>query len=116
MIGQKKIVIEATEQCNQLAPPKILEVTKLKDFIQNLDKNTGLLFADVNSKKKLVTDNLKKSKFLSVLIGPEGDFSPSERQNILNIPQTIPFTLSNNILRSETAAICALSLINHSII
>ena len=112
----KKIVIEATEQCNQLAPPKILEVTKLKDFIQNLDKNTGLLFADVNSKKKLVTDNLKKSKFLSVLIGPEGDFSPSERQNILNIPQTIPFTLSNNILRSETAAICALSLINHSII
>ena len=112
----KKIVIEATEQCNQLEPPEILKVTTLKNFIQNLDKNARLLFADVNSKNRLETYRLKSSKFLSVLIGPEGDFSSNERQNILSNPQTIPFTLSNNILRSETAVISALSLINHSII
>ena len=89
---------------------------EVQNFIQNLDKNARLLFADVNSKNRLETYRLKSSKFLSVLIGPEGDFSSNERQNILSNPQTIPFTLSNNILRSETAVISALSLINHSII
>ena len=49
----KKIAIEATEQSNQMFPPEILEVTKLKDFLENLDKNTKLLFADVNSKNNL---------------------------------------------------------------
>ena len=46
-----KIVIEATEQSNQLSPPKIFEVTKLKDFLNNLDGTSKLLFADVNSTK-----------------------------------------------------------------
>ena len=44
----KKIVIEATEQSNQLIPPEISQVIKLKDFLNNLDSSTKLLFADVN--------------------------------------------------------------------
>ena len=51
----KKIVIEATEQSNQFSPPEISKVVKLKDFLNNLDSSTKLLFADVSSK-----DNLKK--------------------------------------------------------
>ena len=46
----KKIVVEATEQSNQLSPPEISNVIKLKDFLNNLDSSTKLLFADVNSK------------------------------------------------------------------
>tara|TARA_B100000945_G_scaffold317276_1_gene319796 strand:+ start:604 stop:1308 length:705 start_codon:yes stop_codon:yes gene_type:complete len=108
----KKIVIEATEQSNQMSPPEILEITKLNDFLKNLDETTKLLFADVNSKDNLSVEKLKNFKSLCVLIGPEGDFSPSERQLILSFSQVVPFTISKNILRSDTAVISAISLVN----
>ena len=108
----KKIVIEATEQSNQLNPPEISEVKKLKDFLKNLDSSTKLLFADVNSQTILKNDNIKKGEALSILIGPEGDFSPAERESILKVPDVKSFTISKNILRSDTAVITAISLVN----
>ena len=108
----KKIVIEATEQSNQMFPPEILKVVKLKDFLKNLDQNTKLLFGDVNSKDNLSIEKFKNLKSLTILIGPEGDFSPSEREFILSFSQVMPFTISNNILRSDTAVISAISLVN----
>jgi len=107
-----KIVVEATEQSNQLTPPQISEVTKLKDFLKNLDSSSKLLFADVNSKDNLKSKVLEEAKTLSVLIGPEGDFSPSERELILTNSHVVSFTISKNILRSDTAVISAISLIN----
>ena len=108
----KKIVIEATEQSNQLIPPEILQVTKLQDFLNNSDVTSKLLFADVNSKEHLKKEKLYKAKSLSLLIGPEGDFSPSEIELIHGNPNVVPFTISKNILRSDTAVISAISLIN----
>lgn len=108
----KKITIEATEQSNQMFPPEILEVIKLKDFLENLDKNTKLLFADVNSKNNLKINDSKDFESLCILVGPEGDFSPNERELILSVPKVAPFTMSKNILRSDTAVINAISLVN----
>ena len=108
----KKIVIEATEQSNQLVPPEILKVVKLNDFLKSLEANSQLLFADVNSRDSLKNEDLKNSKSLSVLIGPEGDFSSQERETILGNTNVIPFRLSRNILRSDTAVISAISMIN----
>ena len=108
----KKIVIEATEQSNQMFPPEILKVVKLKDFLKNLDPTTKLLFGDVNSKDNLSIEKFKNLKSLTILIGPEGDFSPSEREFILSFSQVMPFTISKNILRSDTAVISAISLVN----
>tara|TARA_B100001063_G_scaffold142775_1_gene133399 strand:- start:189 stop:899 length:711 start_codon:yes stop_codon:yes gene_type:complete len=107
-----KIVVEATEQSNQLTPPEISKVIKLKDFLKNLDSSSKLLFADVNSKDNLKAEAIKGAKTLSVLIGPEGDFSPSERELIFANRNVIPFTISKNILRSDTAVISAISLVN----
>ena len=107
-----KIVVEATEQSSQLIPPQISEVTKLKDFLKNLDSSSKLLFADVNSKDNLKSKVFEEAKTLSVLIGPEGDFSPSERELILANSNVVPFTISRNILRSDTAVISAISLVN----
>ena len=76
----KKIVIEATEQSNQLMPPEITGVVKLKDFLKTFEENSKLLFADVNSKDQLKIEDLKNSKSFCILIGPEGDFSPAERE------------------------------------
>ena len=108
----KKIVIEATEQSNQLIPPEIYKIMKLKDFIINLDNSTQLLFADVNSKNNLKQDDIKRNNIKSILIGPEGDFSPTERELILANANTTPFSISKNILRSDTAVISAISLVN----
>ncbi len=108
----KKIVIEATEQSNQLIPPNISEAIKLKDFLKSLDRSSKLLFADINSKEILKAEDFKGSKSLCILIGPEGDFSPLERELILGSLSVKAFTLSKNILRSDTAVISAISLVN----
>jgi len=63
----------------------------------------------IGSKKN---DNIKKGEALSVLIGPEGDFSPAERESILKVPDVKSFSISKNILRSDTAVITAISLVN----
>ncbi len=107
----KKITIGASEQSNQLFPPEISKETKLKDFLHNLDVSSKLLFADVNSKNNLKKEILKEANFFSVLIGPEGDFSPNERELINSKSNTYSFSLSKNILRSDTAVISAISLV-----
>jgi len=108
-----KIIIEATEQSNQLNTPDLCQIIKLKDFINNISKDEKLFFADVNSKHKPSSKDLEQGKKASVLIGPEGDFSPAERELILSKPETVPFSLSENILRTDTAVISAISLVNY---
>ena len=105
-----KIVIEATEQSNQLEPPEISEILKLKDFL-NINRNK-IFFADINSDYILEKKDFKEGECATVLVGPEGDFSPAERELILNGSTTVPFSLSKNILRTDTAVISAISLVN----
>jgi len=106
-----KIVIEATEQSNQLEPPEISEILKLKDFL-NINTNNKIFFADINSDYNLEKKDFKEGETVTVLVGPEGDFSPAERELILNGSTTVPFSLSKNILRTDTAVISAISLVN----
>ena len=105
-----KIVIEATEQSNQLEPPEISEILKLKDFL-NINTNNKIFFADINSDYILEKKDFKEGETVTVLVGPEGDFSPAERELILNGSTTVPFSLSKNILRTDTAVISAISLV-----
>ena len=107
-----KIIIEATEQSNQLNTPDLSQIIKLKDFINNISKDEKLFFADVNSKHKLSSKDLEKDEKARVLIGPEGDFSPAERELILSNPEAVSFSLSKNILRADTAVISAISIVN----
>ena len=109
-----KIVIEATEQSNQLSPPEISKITTLKDFINNLNAANKFFFADINCKHRLKKEDIKIDNLKTILIGPEGDFTPAERKMILEDGNAISFSLSKNILRTETAAISALSLLNYS--
>src|SRR6056300_13889 len=106
-----KIVIEETEQSNQLEPPEISKILKLKDFL-NINTNNKIFFADINSDYNLEKKDFKEGETVTVLVGPEGDFSPAERELILNGSTTVPFSLSKNILRTGTAVISAISLVN----
>jgi len=104
-----KIVIEASEQSNRLSVPEILETQSLENFLKN-NSSINLIFGDLNTNNKNIkTDN---DHPICILIGPEGDYTVDEREKILNFKGTQPMKLSNNILRSETAVISALSIVN----
>ncbi len=48
-----------------------------------------------------------------ILIGPEGDFSEVERKMIISLNQTYSISLAKNILKAETAAISAVTIVNY---
>ena len=48
-----------------------------------------------------------------ILIGPEGDFSENERKLIVELDQSKSISLAHNILRADTAAIAAITLVNY---
>ncbi len=111
----QKIIIEATEQSNRINVPSIEKPQNLKKFLNENKNKIDLIFTDLNSQnKKLDTKELSK-KPICLIIGPEGDFSESERKEILTFRGVKPLKINENILRSETAAISAISIINYLI-
>jgi len=52
-------------------------------------------------------------KPVCIIIGPEGDFSEKERKLIIDLNQTHSISLAKNILRAETAAVVAVTLVNY---
>ena len=110
----EKIIIEASEQSNRIKVPEIKNLVNFKDFINKFPKDGLIIFCDINSKKENPDKILfeKNKRPICILIGPEGDFSEFERQSIIDIKQSKSLSLSSNILRAETAAIAAISIIN----
>ena len=109
----EKIVIEASEQSNRINVPIIEESQNLNDFLKTYSMN--LIFTDLNSNNSKIEKLKLTDKPVCIIIGPEGDFSESERQKILNFKGVQPIKISENILRSETAVISAISIINYVI-
>ena len=108
-----KILIEAAEQSNRITVPSIEKIQKLEKFL-NENKNINLVFGDLNTQNKKIELN-DPLKPIAVLIGPEGDFSEVERAKILKFNGVQSIKLNDNILRSETAVISSLSIINYLI-
>tara|TARA_Y100001970_G_C14061510_1_gene764435 strand:+ start:24 stop:725 length:702 start_codon:yes stop_codon:yes gene_type:complete len=108
-----KILIEASEQSNRLTVPLIEKIQTLEKFLVD-NKNINLILGDINTDNKKI--ELKDpSKPIAVLIGPEGDFSENERTKILKFHDVQSIKFNENILRSETAVISSLSIINYLI-
>ena len=109
----EKVIIEATEQSNQINVPAMEEPQSLNLFLKNND--TNLIFTDLNSENKKIDLNQLTSNPTCIIIGPEGDFSEKERKEILKYKGVQPIKINENILRSETAVISAISIINYAI-
>ena len=105
----RKIIIEASEQSNRLNLPELDKLKNLDEFIKE-NAQTTVIFGDLNSNNKKI--NIKGSDPICILIGPEGDFSVKERENISKLKKIIPLNINQNILRSETAAISMISIIS----
>ena len=74
-----------------------------------------MIFCDINSDKNNIKNILEKDIAgpICILIGPEGDFSENERKMIINLNQTYPISLAKNILKAETAALSAITIVNY---
>jgi 16S rRNA (uracil1498-N3)-methyltransferase len=113
----EKIIKESCEQSNQLYLPAIHAVEKLEKKLKSLDKNSILFFADINSSNEKIEEVLENNKNCEfyLLVGPEGDFSLKERDLLNSMSNCIPISLGQNILRSETAAVVGLAILNSQI-
>ena len=108
----EKVIIEAAEQSNRISVPSIEDPQKIKSFLNN---DMDLIFTDLNTANTKIDLTKLTTKPTCVIIGPEGDFSEQEREEILRFNGVQPIKINENILRSETAVISALSIINYAI-
>ncbi len=116
----KRITIEAAEQTGRLDLPRVHGVQRLSalalehDLVVFCDEAGGTDIIEAlqtwcSSGRSPGTK--AESANLALVIGPEGGFSPTERAQLRALPQTLAVSLGPRILRADTAAIAALSII-----
>ncbi len=109
----RAIAVEAAEQCERLHVPPILPPQPLNRRLAERDPAIPLLVAVERTDAPPLLQQLTRlaSNAPAVLVGPEGGFSPEERALLRATSGVRPVSLGSTILRSETAALYALSLI-----
>ncbi len=108
-IRLNKIIIEAAEQSNRIIIPSIEKLLNFEKFLK-MYQNTNLIFGDLNSSNNKIIINDQNPA--CILIGPEGDFTEKEREKILDLKNIQSIKINENILRTETAAISLISIVN----
>ncbi len=110
----EKIIQAAMKQSLHYYIPKINEPISFSQFVKsNIDGQKFIAHCEETDKKSFKNE-VKKDEKVTILIGPEGDFSTKEI-NLAIVNNFIPVTLGNTRLRTETAALVAchtISLIN----
>src|ERR1700741_45914 len=105
--------IEAAEQCGILSLAAVADPTPLDRFLASRNPERLLVFCDEATD---VADPLQALRArplagVDVLVGPEGGFSGEERALLLRQPQVLRLSLGPRILRADTAAVAALTLV-----
>jgi 16S rRNA (uracil1498-N3)-methyltransferase len=105
------IAMEAAEQTGRLDVPTVEDPEKLADILDGWDPARKLVFCDEGGDALPAFQALAGSQApAAILIGPEGGFSPEERERLRSLPFVTPVSLGPRILRADTAAISALTL------
>ena len=103
------IAVEASEQTGRLDVPTVVEPVKLERLLADWD-GRRLLFCDEAGDARPVLAAARSEGAWAILIGPEGGFSPKEREVQRALPFATAASLGPRILRADTAAISALTL------
>jgi 16S rRNA (uracil1498-N3)-methyltransferase len=109
--------VEAAEQCGILTLPEIAAPVSLEDMLAKRKAERLLVFCDEEAEVKDPIAGLAAARPqagaapLAVLIGPEGGFAEDERSALLRAPNVIRLALGPRILRADTAAVAALTLV-----
>lgn len=117
----QRIAIEACKQCGQNWLPVIETPVSVKSFVENSStplKIVAAISPEAKSLKSVMAEfraSVETSpNAASLLVGPEGDFTPTEIETALD-GGFHPITLGPIILRSETAAIYTLSIVGYEL-
>ncbi|RMA44212.1 16S rRNA (uracil(1498)-N(3))-methyltransferase [Rhodophyticola porphyridii] len=103
--------IEAAEQCGGTYVPHVAAMQRLEKTLSDWPANRRLIFADeALVGARAVLEAAPRSDKWAILIGPEGGFSPTERNRLHDLPFVTPISLGPRILRADTAAVAALTL------
>lgn len=99
-----RIINESNKQCKRINKLKINDTIDYKILLELIDKKGNFIFANEKEKESYISSvNLNYKKNISLIIGPEGGFSKKEIDVLSKKCNSV--TLTNTILRSETAAI-----------
>ena len=101
-----KILLAAMKQSNEVYLPKLNNAVTFKEFISLKQEGLKMIAHCEETDKRTLKSVLKPNQELTMLIGPEGDFSEKEIALALDNDFT-PVSLGNTRLRTETAAIVA---------
>lgn len=102
----EKILLSAMKQSNELFLPKLNPAISFKEFVKQKNKGLQLIAHCEETDKKTLKSILQSNTDVTVLVGPEGDFS--EKEITLALDQNyVPVSLGNTRLRTETAAVVA---------
>ena len=105
------IAVEAAEQTGRLDVPMIDEPAKLGDLLDGWEAGRRLMFCDETGGAPAWEALMGAGAGpWTILIGPEGGFSPEERERLRALPFTTAVSLGPRILRADTAAVAALTL------
>ena len=103
----EKIAVSAMKQSLKAVLPQIDEMTPIKDFIASVDDPQRFVaYCDDRVERRLLAKNYRPGSDVTLLVGPEGDFSPQEVDLALG-SGFVAVTLGDNRLRTETAALVA---------
>lgn len=106
--------VEAAEQCGVLRVPEVATPAKLDDILDTWDPHRRIIFCDEEDQGTDPIAALGRvgAGPLAVLIGPEGGFSPRERERLTDKAFVVPLSLGPRIMRADTAAVAVLALVN----
>lgn len=110
----EKILLSAMKQSLQYYLPKLNNPISFSKFVKN-EKANQLFVAhcEETDKKELAKEVNPKGK-VTILIGPEGDFSEKEIQTAVSVGY-VPVSLGNTRLRTETAGIYATAVLSYKL-
>lgn len=103
----KKIMIHASEQCGRNSLPDLVTPCSLPEWVRR-DRNPARLLLAPAARQTLAGYNGVNSRKISVLAGPEGGLTGSE-EAIAERHGYVPVRLGPRTLRTETAAVAALT-------
>ncbi len=106
--------IDAAEQCERFDVMAIDDLQPLSQLLAYWPQERALYVAIERSAAQPFLKALRAEAppaQMAVLVGPEGGFSPKEREYLLALPFVVPVSLGGTILRAETAAVVALGLL-----
>lgn len=105
-------VVEAAEQCNLVHVPEVLEPEKLEKVLATWEKARSLVYCDETMVDRNPLKSLKSVQApTAVLVGPEGGFTDGEKALLKSQVFVVPISLGPRIMRADTAAIAALTLV-----